>query len=495
MSNNSWKQYGGLSKVDSLNTVTVGTIVADHFISRSSNPVYQLFNGTFEVTVNLIADSDLLVGNSSFIKKDLFVTGNTYANNKLFFGGNQQLLNDLSYVAFTELPYDSSYSFIYGNSKNIGINTISPDSTFNITGYDENILTVETSFNSIRNILAQNKNKRGIVASANDYASKILFYNDISTNSTNLPSAAIEYDLGGILKLSTSQGIESRSQYSLLTTSGGIFLFNKNNAILRSSGNIIFDTSSSFLLNASGGSMRINPAVGQIRMDASGDFLLNASGGILALNQSTATLSSAGSVILNSSGGFFHINSNEGNGNLLVDSGNTYVNSNNTVMSTFLSVTTPNYIGRGISGELYNETMTVYDNSNSIFLPNVYNNNTTNTGNALTIVAVDPSSSTFLRIVAPNNKKGAAIGGGVFPNDSNRSMTLVGLNDGRIVYWEDLTDWEKLEYNQKIARISKRKIPKVMYYKITESEVLEEKELACEQIPIVPVYGAKYIDR
>ena len=119
MSNNSWKQYGGLSKVDSLNTVTVGTIVADQFISRSSNPVYQLFNGTFEVTVNLIADNDVLIGNSNFIKKDLFVTGNTYANNKLFFGGNQKLLSDASYVAFTALPTDSSYSFIYGNSTSI----------------------------------------------------------------------------------------------------------------------------------------------------------------------------------------------------------------------------------------------------------------------------------------------------------------------------------------------------------------------------------------
>ena len=76
-----------------------------------------------------------------------------------------------------------------------------------------------------------------------------------------------------------------------------------------------------------------------------------------------------------------------------------------------------------------------------------------------------------------------------------KEKTLIGLNDGRVMYWEDLTDWEKIEYNQQIARISKRKIPKVMYYKITESEVLEEKELTCEQIPIIPVYGAKYIER
>jgi len=429
MSNNSWKQYGGLSKVDSLNTITVGTIVADQFISRSSNPVYQLFNGTFEVTVNLIADNDLLIGNSSFVKRDLFVTGNTYANNKIFFGGNQHLLNDLSYVAFTVLPSDSSYSFIFGNSSNIGINTIAPNSTFNITGYVEDIMTVETSFNSIRNILAQNKNKHGIVASSNNIISTLAFFNDSSTNTVNEPDAKIQYNLGGILNLSTSKGIESRSQYSLITTSGGIFLLNKQNSLLQSSGNIIFDTSAGYLLTASGGKMFLNPSLGRIQMDASGDFLLNISGGIFYLNQNTATLSSAGSVILNSSGGFIHLNSNKGTGNLLVDSANTFLNSNNTILSTFLNITTPKYIGRDVSGKMYNETVTIYDNSNSIFMPNIYDKKSVKTGNAISIVAVDPCSNTFLRIVSATNKQGAAFAGGVFPNNSNRSMALIGLND------------------------------------------------------------------
>jgi len=69
MSSNSWKQYGGLSKVDSLNTISVGTIVADQFISRSANPTYQVFNGTYEITVDIIADNDAQIGNSTFIKK------------------------------------------------------------------------------------------------------------------------------------------------------------------------------------------------------------------------------------------------------------------------------------------------------------------------------------------------------------------------------------------------------------------------------------------
>jgi len=82
---------------------------------------------------------------------------------------------DSSFVAFSTLPSDSSYSFIYGNFNNIGINTITPNSAFHITGSVQNILTVETSFNNIRNIIAQNNNKKGIVVSASDSESKISF--------------------------------------------------------------------------------------------------------------------------------------------------------------------------------------------------------------------------------------------------------------------------------------------------------------------------------
>ena len=441
MSNNSWKQYGGLSKIDSLNSIKVGTVVADQIISRSSNPQYQLFNGTIEVTANLIADTDTLIGNSSFIKKDLFVTGNTYANNKLFFGGNQPPSSDLPYVAFKVLPTDSSYSFVYGNRTNIGVNTIDPSAVFHITGYVENILTVETSFNSITNIIGQNNKKRGIVINANDNTSNIYFYNDVSTNikynsnssiTTNEPNAYIQYASGGILKLSTSKGIESRSKYSLITSSGGTFLLDASNTKLDSSGSIIFNTSAGFVFTTSGGLIKLDldPKSNRISMmSPSGDFVLNVSGGFFGLNQSSGMLSSNGSIILNSSEGLVNIVSNNGKGNTIIDTSGMYLNAKTSVISSFLSVTPPSHIGRGVSGEMYNATMTLYDNSNSTFLYDVYNDNRVKTGNALTIVAVDPCSNTFLRIVAPKNKMGAAIGGGIFPSDSTRSMAIIGLND------------------------------------------------------------------
>jgi hypothetical protein len=437
MSNNSWRQYGGLSKIDNLNSINVGTVIADQIISRSSNPQYQLFNGTFEVTKNIIVDNDALIGNSSFIQKDLFITGNTYSNNKLFFGGNKPLSTDLSYVSFNILPSDSSYSFIFGNITNIGINTINPKATFQIDGYVQNILTVETSFNSITNVIGQNINKRGIVINANDLLSNIYFYNDVSTNikynsngsvTINEPDAYIQYASGGILKLSTSQMIQTYSKNFLTTTSGGVFLLNGDKSLLESSGSILFNTSAGLIMTASGSLINLDPNSNRIVLGASGDFVLNVSGGTMNLNQNSGTLSSQGSIILNSSGGLVHVVSNNGKGNTIIDTSGAYLNANNTIISSFLNVRPSNYIGLDISGQLYNETMTLYDNSNSNFLYNIYNETRVKTGNALTIVAIDPCSNSFLRVVAPN-KLGAAIGGGIFPNDSTRSMTMIGLND------------------------------------------------------------------
>ena len=63
---NSWKQYGGISKVDKLNTINAGTVIADQFVSRSARPTYQYFNGTFEVSFDFISNRHVLVRDSIY---------------------------------------------------------------------------------------------------------------------------------------------------------------------------------------------------------------------------------------------------------------------------------------------------------------------------------------------------------------------------------------------------------------------------------------------
>jgi hypothetical protein len=74
------------------------------------------------------------------------------------------------------------------------------------------------------------------------------------------------------------------------------------------------------------------------------------------------------------------------------------------------------------------EPMTIYDISNGQFYNNIYNNSTSTTGSALSLIANDTLSNTFMYITTPE-KQGLAVGGGAYPNDVTRSMGFIGLQN------------------------------------------------------------------
>jgi photosystem II stability/assembly factor-like uncharacterized protein len=94
----------------------------------------------------------------------------------------------------------------------------------------------------------------------------------------------------------------------------------------------------------------------------------------------------------------------------------------NTIIQSKLSVCSH----RGESNHLYNETAIIYDISSGVFLNTIYQTPTVYTGNALTLVSTDNSSNTFLHITTPNTNTGISIGGGAYPNDTSRSMGMIG---------------------------------------------------------------------
>jgi len=377
--------------MNKFNTINASTIIADKFISRSVQPSYQFYNGTFEVALDLSAGVNVLAGNSSYTAVDSYTNRNIYANQKIFFG-DETFVNDGN--AFPELVSDTSHAYLYGNAANIGVNTLSPKTVFNITGKveeDTDILTVESGNVYVRNIMTQNKNARGIVFDASDSQSQIEFYNDVSTNNANLADATIKYTVGGVLTTSTENGIKTRSKYTQLDTSGGRLFFDGAEFRVDASVNIAMDTSEN------------------ITLSADKYFLLDTSGGFMQIDDNRGIISTVGPLVLNSSGGLVEIVSDKMELNALLDF-------------------TPPL--RGVSGEtLYNETLTVYDNSNAQYLPNVYDNVGITAGNAITAIGKDASANTFIRMTSAVNNRGSAIGGGVFPHDTSRSMGVFGVGD------------------------------------------------------------------
>ena len=219
MSYNSWKQYGGIHEVNSFNVINVERVITNTFINRAERSNQQFFDGTLEVTVDFIAQNNVYSGNNIIAQNsistivDLFVNRDKYINNRIYFFTTDRT-SDISTVDLSFLrPVDTSHSFIKGNKSNIGVNITNPESVFHISSHLENIsnvLTFESSNNYIRNILAQNKNQRGIVFDASDSQSNIYFFNDVSTNNLNESNANIQYASGGFLSLSTKDTIETK---------------------------------------------------------------------------------------------------------------------------------------------------------------------------------------------------------------------------------------------------------------------------------------------
>ena len=434
MSNNSWKQYGGISDLDSYNFINANTIIADQFVSRSTKPDFQFFNGTFQVSLDLSAGINVLAGNSMYSDVDLYVNRNIYSNNKIFFGGNL-LANTGNVFPVRDTATDAVY--FYGDASYIGVNTLQPKTLFNINATlptDTDILTVENQNDYIRNIIAQNKNERGIVIDASNATSNIHFYIDSSTNISNAPNASITYNINGSLLTTTTNEILQSSRQTRIDTSGGTIFMSDEKTQIDSSGDIILtcsaesiimnasrgfilDTSGGFFMDTSGSTTFIDRSNGDINIDSSGQYVLHCSGGYFNLNDNNTQLASTGSILVHASGGFIEVDSSGG----VIE-----MNSQQTNFNTFIDMSVP---GRGQSIELYQETLTVYDNSNVQFFKNVYDDSTMKTGTAIVGVGIDSSANTFMKLVPNDKLDGAAYGGGVYPYDTQRSMNIIGLND------------------------------------------------------------------
>ena len=161
-----------------------------------------------------------------------------------------------------------------------------------------------------------------------------------------------------------------------------------------------------------------------IVVDTSGDI---ASLGFYKGDIDISTSSPVHSIIADVSNSNLQIN---GKDNILNSTNNSYIDSGVDLIITTDNITKINSIvsvsKRSSNEQLLNGTVTIYDNSASVFLSDYYEQDTVKSGNAITVVSSDISSNSFINIVTPN-KNGFSIGGGAYPRDITRSMGTIGI--------------------------------------------------------------------
>jgi len=102
---------------------------------------------------------------------------------------------------------------------------------------------------------------------------------------------------------------------------------------------------------------------------------------------------------------------------------NVTINTKNTNILSRLYIS-----NRGQPTNIHNESTVIYDISNGLYLHDAYENSVALAGSALTLMATDNNSNTFLRLLTPNNA-GLSIAAGTYPNDTSRTINTLGLTD------------------------------------------------------------------
>jgi len=226
----SWRQYGGTNKT-ALSSINIGSVVANQFLTRSAiSNINQFENLSVTNTLNITGS---VVGlNNITGTLNIISIGNSLVNKNVYFG------------SYTPSEITQNWSYLSGNSNGISINNNNPQALFHITGpgsiQNSNVLQIDTTAISIRNIIGQNVNSRGIAIEANDAISGIYFYNKSSTSSTNPDSYITNDSTNGFTLSSNNSNIK-------LDTTGNILLTSSNAVQIFS--NVVTNINSNIIVN------------------------------------------------------------------------------------------------------------------------------------------------------------------------------------------------------------------------------------------------------
>jgi len=387
---NSWKKYGGIYNSDKYNSIGVGTMVADQVLIREQVITSSQVKGALTVGQNVDIGRNLFVKNDTSISGELLVIKSEYIGEKLYF--NKVRDDNTNYV-----------SFLSGNSKlgKLGIGTTNPTAFLDINVLNQgdansgaggstigstitDVFAIRNSNNMIRNIIAQNLHKSGVVVDTIGNVASIGFYKGNVDVGNAIPTINLTAD-----------------------TTNGIFTINgQTNKIVSNATTISSETITNISSNTN-------------------TTIFSNNNTTISSNNSTS-ISSINKTIITSTNDI-SINTNA----------NTLINTVNNLTITTGNVSKINSIvsisKRATNDPLLNGTLTIYDNSADVFLIDYYKQNSVKAGNAVTIVTNDNSSNAFINIVNPN-KKGFSIGGGAYPRDTSRSMGTIGLTPSDASY-------------------------------------------------------------
>ncbi len=194
----SWKKYGGTNKLETMNNLTVNSIVTDSLALK------KYYLGDWDICGGLRVKDNAIIFKNTDICGNLIVGRDTslmgdftvYKDANLY--GNLVVLND---AFFSQNLYFDPYGNTLLNAANggFGFNKYNPLATIDISSDRIQTVYMKTSTIENRNVYAQNVNSQGIVMTVDSSNAYINMFVDHSMNSLGMGEidGQLRYSQGG----------------------------------------------------------------------------------------------------------------------------------------------------------------------------------------------------------------------------------------------------------------------------------------------------------
>jgi predicted acyltransferase (DUF342 family)/photosystem II stability/assembly factor-like uncharacterized protein len=207
----SWKKYGGTNKLESLNNLTVNSIVTDSLSLRKFYLGDWDICGGLRVKDNAIIFKDTDLCGNLIVGKDTSLMGEFSVAKDTNLFGNLVVLNDAYFSQ--SLYFDpSGNTLLHAMNGGFGFNKYNPLATIDISSDRIQTVYMKTSTIENRNIYAQNRNSQGVVVGADSGNTYINMFVDQSMNSsgTGRFDGQLRYASGGHFYIDVSNVMNVR---------------------------------------------------------------------------------------------------------------------------------------------------------------------------------------------------------------------------------------------------------------------------------------------
>ena len=204
----SWKSQGSINRISQYSSFTTNNIVTDTFVLKSK------YKGLWDIDGELNVGGDTVIEGSVIVKQDATVFGNVDIS------GAMKVMdtNIIGNLIVTENAYVrkniymdlSGATVLHGENRRFGFNTVSPQSTIDISGDLERTIDIHSSLVSNKNVVARNNADHGFTMNIDQSGAYIDFYVDNSINSLERYNARLLCEPGGKFTIDVTNTMQFR---------------------------------------------------------------------------------------------------------------------------------------------------------------------------------------------------------------------------------------------------------------------------------------------